>query len=45
MPAAARLLVVEDEAKLAANLKRGLSEAGFTVDLAPSAEAARTILA
>ena len=45
MPAAARLLVVEDEAKLAANLKRGLGEAGFAVDLAPSAEAARESLA
>jgi DNA-binding response OmpR family regulator len=44
MPAAARLLVVEDEAKLAANLKRGLGEAGFVVDVAPSAEAARASL-
>jgi len=44
MPAAARLLVVEDEAKLAANLKRGLGEAGFAVDVAPSAEAARAAL-
>jgi DNA-binding response OmpR family regulator len=43
MPAA-RLLVVEDEAKLAANLKRGLGEAGFAVDVAPSAEAARASL-
>lgn len=43
MPAA-RLLVVEDEAKLAANLKRGLGEAGYAVDLAPSAEAARASL-
>jgi len=43
MPAA-RLLVVEDEAKLAANLKRGLGEAGFAVDIAPSAEAARAAL-
>ena len=34
MPAA-RLLVVEDEAKLAANLKRGLGEAGFAVEVAP----------
>jgi len=39
MPAA-HLLVVEDEAKLAANLERGLREAGFAVDVAPSAEAA-----
>jgi DNA-binding response OmpR family regulator len=43
MPAV-RLLVVEDEAKLAANLKRGLGEAGFAVDIAPSAEAARARL-
>ncbi len=45
MPAAARLLVVEDETQLAANLKRGLGEAGFAVDVAPSAEAARAALA
>ena len=44
MPAAARLLVVEDETKLAANLKRGLGEAGFVVDVAPSAEVARASL-
>jgi len=44
MPAAARLLIVEDEAKLAANLKRGLGEAGFAVEVAPSAEAARASL-
>ena len=44
MPAAARLLIVEDEAKLAANLKRGLGEAGFAVDVAPSAEVARVAL-
>jgi two-component system, OmpR family, copper resistance phosphate regulon response regulator CusR len=43
MPAA-RLLVVEDEAKLAANLKRGLGEAGFAVEVAPGAEAARAAL-
>jgi DNA-binding response OmpR family regulator len=43
MPAA-RLLIVEDETKLAANLKRGLAEAGYAVDVAPSAEAARTML-
>jgi DNA-binding response OmpR family regulator len=43
MPAA-RLLVVEDEAKLAANLERGLGEAGFAVDVAASAEAARASL-
>ena len=44
MPAAARLLIVEDEAKLAANLRRGLDEAGFAVDVALSAEAAREAL-
>src|SRR5260370_14135420 len=43
MPAA-RMLIVEDEAKLAANLKRGLGEAGFAVEVAPSAEAARASL-
>ncbi|HYA36493.1 MAG TPA: response regulator transcription factor [Candidatus Binataceae bacterium] len=36
-----RLLVVEDEARLAENLRRGLSEAGYVVDTAPSAEDAR----
>ncbi len=41
----ARLLIVEDEAKLAANLGRGLAEAGFAVQVAPSAEAARAALA
>ncbi len=44
MSAARRLLVVEDETKLAANIKRGLGEAGFTVDVASSAEAARASL-
>ena len=39
-----RLLIVEDEARLAANLKRGLGEAGYNVDLAPTAEAARVAL-
>src|ERR1700746_2051899 len=43
MPAA-RLLVVEDEAKLAANLKRGFGEAGFAAEVAPSAEDARAAL-
>lgn len=43
MPAA-HLLIVEDETALAANLERGLTEAGFAVDLAPSAEAAREAL-
>lgn len=40
----AQLLLVEDEAQLAANLKRGLSEAGYNVDLVTSAEAARELL-
>jgi len=45
MPAAAaHLLIVEDEPKLAANLKRGLGEAGFAVDVAGNAEAARAAL-
>jgi DNA-binding response OmpR family regulator len=34
------LLLVEDEARLAESLKRGLCEEGFAVDWAPSAEAA-----
>jgi DNA-binding response OmpR family regulator len=45
MHTAGRLLVVEDEAQLAANLERGLGEAGFAVDVAPSAEDARANLA
>ena len=40
----ARLLLVEDEAKLAVNLKRGLGEAGYTIEIASSAEAARESL-
>jgi len=40
-----RLLLVEDEARLAANLRRGLSEAGFTVDRAADAEGADKALA
>ena len=44
MPADARLLIVEDEPKLAANLKQGLGEAGFAVDVATNAQAARTAL-
>lgn len=35
-----RLLVVEDDALVAAGLKQGLSRAGYTVDVAASAEAA-----
>lgn len=35
-----RILIVEDEAKLAANLQRGLTEDGFTVDTAPDGETA-----
>ncbi len=41
---AARLLLVEDEAKLAVNLKRGLGEAGYTIEVASSAETARESL-
>jgi two-component system, OmpR family, response regulator len=40
-----RLLLVEDEARLAANLGRGLSEIGFTVDRAADAEGADKALA
>lgn len=39
-----QLLVVEDEAKLAANLKRGLEEAGYGVVVATDAQAARRAL-
>ena len=35
-----KILVVEDEAKLAANLQRGLTEHGFVVDVAPDGESA-----
>ncbi|MGH7907363.1 MAG: response regulator transcription factor [Candidatus Binataceae bacterium] len=41
---ATRLLVVEDETKLAASLKQGLGEAGYLVDVAGSAEIARNLL-
>ncbi len=44
MTATAHLLLVEDEPQLAANLKRGLSEAGYNVDSVGSAEAAREFL-
>lgn len=40
----ARLLVVEDEADLLKNLYRGLTEAGFTVSRAASAESAEKAL-
>src|ERR1700754_4736471 len=35
-----RVLVVEDEVKMAALLRRGLSEEGLTVDIAPEGERA-----
>ena len=38
--AAIRILIVEDEAKLAGNIQRGLTEAHFLVDIAPDGEAA-----
>lgn len=41
----ARLLIVEDEADLQKNLRRGLSEDGFVVTCANSAETAERILA
>jgi two-component system, OmpR family, copper resistance phosphate regulon response regulator CusR len=45
VPPIAQLLLVEDEAQLAANLKRGLSEAGYIVDSARTAETARELIA
>jgi DNA-binding response OmpR family regulator len=39
------LLVIEDEPKLGANLELGLSEAGYQVDVAGSAEKGRELLA
>ena len=39
-----RLLVVEDEPKLASNIRRGLEEAGYGVVVAPSVEVARESL-
>lgn len=43
--AGARLLIIEDEAELLKSVSRGLSEAGFEVSGAGSAEAAESILA
>lgn len=40
-----RLLVVEDEEKLASLLKRGLSEEGYAVDVAPTGEHASWLVA
>ena len=42
---ATRILVVEDEAKLANAVKQGLVEDGFTVELAGTAEEAEPIIA
>ncbi len=39
-----RLLAVEDEPQLARSLKRGLSEEGYAVDVAPTLEDARYLL-
>jgi two-component system, OmpR family, response regulator len=39
-----RLLVVEDNAKLAASLKKGLQQEGYAVDVAQNAADARTLL-
>ena len=41
----ARLLIIEDEAELLKSVSRGLSEAGFEVIGAGSAEAAEGLLA
>lgn len=40
-----RLLVVEDQRKMSAFLKRGLTEAGYSVDLAESGSAAESLAA
>ena len=40
-----RLLLVEDEERLAGNLRQGLSEAGIALDWVRSAEEAEQILA
>ncbi len=40
-----RLLLVEDETRLAANLRRGLGEAGFSVDWAADGEQAEAAMA
>jgi two-component system OmpR family response regulator len=40
-----RLLVVEDNVKLASSLKKGLQQEGYAVDVAPSAADARALLA
>jgi DNA-binding response OmpR family regulator len=42
---ALRILLVEDETRLADAVKQGLGEEGFTVEAAESAEAAETIIA
>ncbi|HYK66186.1 MAG TPA: response regulator transcription factor [Patescibacteria group bacterium] len=45
MSSATRILIVEDETKLAEAVKQGLVEDGFSVDLAGSAEDAEKIIA
>lgn len=42
---ALRILLVEDETRLADAVKQGLGEEGFTVETAESAEAAEVIIA
>jgi DNA-binding response OmpR family regulator len=42
---ALRILVIEDEARLAGSIKQGLVEDGFAVEIAGSAEAAEPIIA
>jgi len=38
-----RILIVEDEPKVASNLKKGLTETGYKVDIANNGEAAKTL--
>ena len=42
---ALRILLIEDEARLANSVKQGLVEDGFAVEIAGSAEAAEPIIA
>ena len=42
---ALKILVIEDEARLAGSIKQGLVEDGFAVEIAGSAELAEPIIA